>query len=192
MIRLEFDANSFPRPDPTGRIPDVGRPRTPFRFVPVLLQAGGIDLISADADADGAKVCDGLGLPLPEVALWGLVALHHVRRAGRSVYELNEHGTALLFQLNKDLLLLHSMRRERTVQVPYQRMLMVWEEFDLRVRLFLIQTFGHLIDYPRWNLSLDQWLRGELDVSAMRPPSASLRFLDDCEQCFDKIDAVER
>lgn len=189
MILLEFDAMSFSRLGPAAYT--NGRPWTAFCFVPVLLHVAGIDLISATPDIDGATVADGLGLPLPEVALWGLVALHHAGRTGRSAYELNEHGSALLFEVSDEVLLVHSMLRERTVQVSYKRMLTVWEEFDQRVRQLLVQTFGRLVDYPWWNASMDEWLHGRLDLSAMKPPLASMRFLDGCELCFDQIDAVE-
>jgi hypothetical protein len=77
--------------------------------VPVLLH---IDLLSNNADADRASVTEGLGLPLPEIALCGLIALHHVAREGVSACELNEHGVALLFAMRRDALLVHSMHRE--------------------------------------------------------------------------------
>jgi len=190
MILLDFDAASFPQLRSSESPADVG-PWNAFRFVPVLLHAGGIDLIADDADADRAIVTNGLGLPLPEVALWGLVALHHVYRARRSAYELNEHATALLFQLSGNVLLVHSLRRGRTVQVPYDRLLAVWEDFDRRARAFLGQTFGQLVDYPWWNASMDRWLHGTMNIAAMEPPWASMRFLDSCDGCFDRIDAVE-
>lgn len=190
MILLDFDAASFPR-SPVDERDAQGQAWDAFRFVPVLLHVAGIDLIADVADADTALVTDGLGLPLPEVALWGLVALHHVRRAGRSAYMLNEHGTALLFQLNDDRLLVHSLRRERTVQVDYARLLAQWEDFDRRVRQFLIGVFGTLSDYPWWNDRLEQWLRGTLDISAMSATTASMLYFDSCDNCFDHVDAVE-
>jgi len=180
MILFDFDATSFPQPGPTEHTA-AGLPWNAFH----------LDLIGDDADADRATVTQGLGLPLPEVALWGLVALHHVRRSGRSAYELNEHGTALLFQLNANTLLVHSLRRERTVQVPYNRLLVAWEDFDRRVRVFLSETFGQLTNYSWWNESMDRWLHGTMDIAARQPPAASMRFLDWCDGCFDRIDAVE-
>jgi hypothetical protein len=177
-------------PGPDGRTA-AGQPWNAFHFVPVLLHIAGVDLLSNNADADDASVAEGLGLSLPEIALWGLIALHHVARDGVSACELNEHGVALLFAMKRGELLVHSMLRERTVQVPYARLLQTWEDFDSRVRRFLVQTFGHLADYPWWNPWLDRWLHGTLALADERATPASMLYFASCSDVFDRIDAVE-
>jgi hypothetical protein len=190
MIYLDFDATALP-PRQADGLTAAGQPWNAFHFVPVLLHIAGIDLLSDNADADGSTVADGLGLPLPEIALWGLIALHQVAREGISACELNEHGVALLFAMKDDFLLVHSMRRERTVQVPYPRLLTAWEEFDVRVRRFLVQTFGRLTDYPWWSPSMDRWLNGTWPLAGERASPASMHYLSACKDAFIRVDAVE-
>lgn len=190
MIRLDFDAASLPPRQADGRTA-AGQAWSAFHFVPVLLHIAGVDLLSGDAEADGASVAQGLGLSLPEIGLWGRIALYHVAREGLSACELNEHGVALLFAIRGDALLVHSMRRERTVQVPYRRLLLAWEDFDLRVRRFLVQKFGRLADYPWWNQRMDQWLHGTWPLCNESATSASMGYLSVCPDAFDRIDAIE-
>ena len=190
MIYLDFDASQFPQRAQDDRATDGGR-WDAFRFVPVLLRIAGIDLIGRSTETDGAPVSRGLGLPLPEVALWGLAALHHVARNGRSAYDLNEHGAALLFKLNGDTLLVHSQWRGKTVQVPHAALLAAWEEFDRRVRQFLIETFGNLSDYPWWNPTMDAWLHGRLAVARMDAPAAAMMNFNYNEDYFALVDAVD-
>lgn len=179
MIHLDFDALAL--------VPL----RNAFHPLPVLLHVAGVDLLSDDADTDGAAVAQGLALPLPEIALWGMVALHQVAREGRSACELNEHGVALLFALKGDSLLVHSTRRERTVQVPYQQLFATWQDFDHRVRQFLVQTFGRLADHAWWNPRMNAWLQGSWPLAAESATAASMYYLSTAPDAFDRIDAVE-
>jgi hypothetical protein len=159
MILLEFDAASYPLEEAK----DVGPQHA---FVPVLLHAGGIDLLAGDADADGAEVAMGILNPLPDVAIDGLAALYEAGRTGRSVYSPDEHGFSLLFERRGTLMWVHSERRERTVQVPYDRFLATWEDFSARARAFLTEALDPVSNYAWWapTTTTSAWLLGTLDI----------------------------
>lgn len=182
MIRFDFDAQTLAGLASSG---------TALSPVPVLLSIAGVDLLSANSVADGATVAQGLAMPLPEIALWGLVALRHVARDGLSACELNEHGGALLIALRGEQLVVHSMFREKTVQVPYARLWHQWNDFNDRVRHALVQTFGPLERHGWWNPSLDTWLHGEWPPNTEAATAASMSYLSGRSDLFDRIDAID-
>lgn len=77
------------------------------------------------------------------------------------------------------------------MQVPYARLRDKWEDFDYRVRRFLVQTFGRLADYPWWNPWLDRWLRGTLALADERATAASMHYFASCGDAFNRIAAIE-
>jgi hypothetical protein len=182
MIRLEFDERRL------AALADAG---TAFDDVPVLLNVAGIDLLSRNADTDGATVSQGLGLALPLIARWGLIALRQAPRDGMSACELDQHGGALLFASRDEDLLVHSMLREKTVQVRYARMLEAWERFDARVRTALVRTFAPLDVKPWWNAEMDAWVKGRTPADIPQPTPTSLHYLSVRGDAFDRLDAVD-
>jgi hypothetical protein len=175
MPDLAFRTTGYQITGPAASLSDA------FQLVPVRITIAKRDLFSSPEAED-----PWLNLPVPDVARWGMACLHESQRTGRSGYELEEYGEALLFLKRGNKFLVHSTMNGLTVQCQYATLLDAWKSFASSVRSFLVQNFPVVSDHPNWR----DWMARDLVEDVPGLASALGRFAL-YEREFGQINAVE-